>query len=111
MFPVEWWGQLLVLGAIVTAVWLALQPRCAFVVRIVQGVPKTVRGKATASFLEQVREVCQQHEVQGGTVRGVIRGRLISLSFSGNIPAAGQQQLRNWWANWGWSAKPMRTRT
>jgi hypothetical protein len=27
------------------------------------------------------------------------------LAFSGEIPPAGQQQLRNWWANSGWSTR------
>jgi len=108
MFPFEWWAQLLGLGVIVAAVWIALQPRCAFVIQISQGLPKAVRGKATAAFLEQVREVCQQNQVQHGMVRGLVRGRRIVLGFSSSIPPAGQQRLRNWWANWGWSAKPAR---
>jgi hypothetical protein len=108
MLPVEWWGQLLAVGVIVAAVWIALQPRCAFVVQISQGLPKAVRGKVTAAFLEQVREVCERNGVRQGMVRGLIRGRRIALGFSSSIPPAGQQQLRNWWANWGWSAKPAR---
>lgn len=108
MVPVEWWAQLLGLGVIMAAVWVALQPRCAFVIQIAQGIPKAVRGKVTAAFLEQVREVCQQNGVKQGTVRGLIRGRRIALGFSRNIPPGGQQRLRNWWANSGWAAKPAR---
>ena len=107
MLPGEWWPQLLALGVIVAAAWIAL-PRCAFVIQIAQGIPKAVRGKVTAAFLEQVREVCEQHGVRRGMVRGLIRGRRIALGFSASIPLAGQQRLRNWWANWGWSAKPAR---
>jgi hypothetical protein len=110
MLPLEWWAQLLGLGIVVAAVWIALQPRCAFVIQIIQGTPKAVRGKVTAAFLEQVHEVCQQNGVRYGSVRGLIRGRRISLGFSRNIPPAGQQRLRNWWANWGWSAKPATAR-
>jgi hypothetical protein len=108
MFSLEWWTQLLGVGVIVAAVWIALQPRCAFVIQVARGIPKAVRGKVTAAFLEQVREVCQQHDVQYGTVRGLIRGRRISLGFSRNIPPGGQQQLRNWWAHSGWAARPAR---
>ena len=108
MLPGEWWGQLLALGVIVAAAWIALQPRCAFVIQIAQGIPKAIRGKVTAAFLEQVREVCEQHGVRRGIVRGLICGRRIVLGFSPSIPSAGQQRLRNWWANWGWSAKPVR---
>ena len=108
MLPGEWWAQLLALGVIVAAAWIALQPRCAFVIQIAQGIPKAVRGKVTAAFLEQVREVCEQHSVRQGIVRGLVRGRRIALGFSASIPPAGQQRLRNWWANWGWLAKPVR---
>ena len=108
MFPEDSWSPLLVLGVIMVAVWFAMQPRCAFVVRINQGHPKAVRGKVTAAFLDQVRETCEQHGVQNGTIRGLIRGKRIALNFSRTLPSAGQQQLRNWWANWGWSAKPLR---
>ena len=106
MWPGEWWAQLLGLGVIAAALWFALQPRCAFVVQIAQGLPKAVRGKVTAGFLDQVRDMCQRNGVRGGTVRGLIRGRRIALGFSRSIPPAGQQQLRNWWANWGWAARP-----
>jgi hypothetical protein len=108
MITGEWWGSLLTLIVIVVALWFAMQPRCAFVVRINQGHPKAVRGKVTAAFLDQIRETCQQHGVENGTIRGLIHGKRIALNFSRNLPSSGQQQLRNWWANWGWSAKPLR---
>jgi hypothetical protein len=104
----DWWSQLLILGVFVVVVWFAMQPRCAFVVRIAQGQPKAVRGKVTAAFLEQIRETCEQNGVRSGTIRGLIRGKRIALGFSGSLPLSSQQRLRNWWANWGWSAKPMR---
>jgi len=108
MLPGEWWSQVLLLVFLAVAVWIAVQPRCAFVVRISNGQPKAIRGKVTAAFLEQIRETCEQHGVRNGTIRGLIRGKRIMLGFSGGLPQAGQQQLRNWWANWGWSAKPIR---
>jgi hypothetical protein len=93
---------------IVAVLWFAVQPRCAFVVRIRHGHAKTVRGKVTAAFLDQIRDTCEQHGVQNGTIRGLIHGKRITLNFSRTLPLSGQQQLRNWWANWGWSAKPVR---
>ena len=40
-----------------------------------------------------------------GVVRGVVKGRRITLAFQGEIPAACQQQLRNLWAISGWSVR------
>ena len=99
--------KLILVALLAWALWAACRPRCAFVVRLADGLPRLVRGKATAAFLERVREVCNQYGVLSGTVRGIIARRRISLSFSG-IPLPGQQQLRNWWAMSGWSARPTR---
>src|SRR5947209_1748159 len=86
--------------------WVMLQPRCAFVVKVKAGEARTARGVVTPAFLEQVREVCSRHAVQRGTIRGIIRGHGISLGFDRHIPPGGQQQLRNWWALSGWTARP-----
>ncbi len=102
--------KLVVLGLVVWVLWVGLQPRCAFVVRVLGGQPARAKGVVTAAFLERVREVCQQHGVQTGTVRGLIRGGRISLAFSRAIPPAGQQQLRNWWVHSGWHVQPRKRR-
>jgi hypothetical protein len=104
----EWWGQLLVLAIFAVVVWFAIQPRSAFVVRVAHGQPITVRGKVTAAFLERIRETCEEHGVRNATIRGVARDKRINLAFSWGMPVGCRQQLRNWWANWGWSAKPLR---
>jgi hypothetical protein len=91
------------------AFWVAFRPRYAFVVRVGGGMPRAVKGTVTAAFLEQVRRVCAEQGVICGTVRGRVRGRRISLTFSGFPPPA-QQQLRNWWALSGWLAAPVRDR-
>ena len=83
-------------------VWKMLQPRCAFVLKVVEGVPTAVHGTVTPAFLQQVQQVCSQHGVQSGIVRGLVYGRRISLTFSKQFPPEGQQQLRNWWAVSGW---------
>jgi hypothetical protein len=92
------------------AFWVALRPRYAFVVRVGGGIPRAVKGTVTAAFLEQVRRVCAEHGVPSGTVRGRVRGRRISLAFSGGIPPSARQQLRNWWALSGWPAGLSRDR-
>ena len=99
--------KIVVFAAVAYLFWLACQPRCAFVVRITDGIPRISQGTATPALLAEVRELCAQHGIQRGTVRGLVRGKLISLAFSRDIPPAAQQQLRNWWAISGWSA-PMR---
>jgi hypothetical protein len=103
---VELLVKLLVVAMVMWMCWVLLQPRCAFIVKIVGGQVHTSRGVVTPAFLEQVREMSSRHGVQSGTVRGVIRGSRISLGFGGGIPTGGQQQLRNWWARSGWSARP-----
>jgi hypothetical protein len=101
---VELLPKLVLVAFLAWVVWAVSRPRNAFVVRIADGVPRAVHGRVTAAFLERVREVCGEFGWRGGTVRGVVRGRRISLEFSGHIPEQGRQQLRNWWAVSGWSA-------
>ena len=96
-------GKIAVVAIAIWVLWLALQPRYAFVVRIAAGLPTTTKGTVTRAFLQQVGEVCGQHGVRRGTVWGIIRAGRISLVFSNSIPPRGQQQLRNWWALSGWS--------
>ncbi|HZU39187.1 MAG TPA: DUF3634 family protein [Gemmataceae bacterium] len=89
-------------------VWTLCQPRSVFIVRIIAGTPRAAKGVVTPAFLEAVRDMAQQHHIEEGTVRGVVRGRHISLAFSRGIPVGGRQQLRNWWALSGWPARPRR---
>jgi Protein of unknown function (DUF3634) len=86
------------------ALWAVLQPQCAFIVQIKQGVPRVTRGTASRSFLHEIGETCRRHHVSHGVVRGVVNGRKITLKFGGTIPPACQQQLRNVWTMSGWSA-------
>jgi len=83
---------------VASALWIALRPRGAFVIRIKGGVPRVARGTVTRGFLTEVGETCERHRVRRGVIRGESRGRRIVLGFSGGIPAGCQQQLRNLWA-------------
>jgi hypothetical protein len=78
-------------------VWSICRSRFTFEVRVKDGVPELVRGDVANSFLQEIAEVCTRHGVRDGVVRGVSRGERIALSFSGDLPAPCQQQLRNIW--------------
>jgi hypothetical protein len=89
----------LVLFALVAGLlWLALQPRYVFVVRIETGGPRVTKGKVTAAFLDEIAQTCIELGVYSGWVAGVRRGRHIRLAFSRHIPPACRQRLRNLWA-------------
>jgi hypothetical protein len=104
---VDRWIILLVL--VISAVaWFLARPPAVFVVRIKSRQPLATQGRVTASFLAILAELCQQHSLDSGEVRGVARGRRISLWFSGGVPSGFRQQLRNWWARSGWQAPPRR---
>ena len=87
----------------VWALWTAVRPRSAFVVRIKRGVPRVASGTVTRAFLQEIAETCSRHGVSHGAVRGMVNGRRITLAFTPGMPAPCQQQLRNLWALSGWS--------
>lgn len=100
---------IVIAGLVIAGMLYALQPPTVFAVRVVGGEPTTVRGKVSTPFLAAVREVCQQHGVTTGIVRGVAAGgQRIALRFSSGFPAGCQQQLRNWWSQSGWPAPKVR---
>jgi hypothetical protein len=94
-------GLVLLAAAVV---WTAWRPRCAFVVRIKDGVPRAAKGTVTRAFLREIGETCKQHAFRNGAVRGVVKGQRITLAFSRGMSPACRQQLRNLWALSGWSA-------
>jgi hypothetical protein len=96
--------QLGLAALVVWALWSALRPRSAFIVRIKGGVPRVTRGTVTRAFLQEIAETCGRHDVSNGVVRGVVEGRRITLAFTRGMPPPCQQQLRNLWALSGWSA-------
>jgi len=97
--------QLALAAAVLSALWAALRPRPAFVVRVEQGVPRVTKGTVTRAFRQQIAETCGRHGVRKGVIRGVANQGRITLAFSTGIPTACRQQLRNIWALSGWSAQ------
>ena len=104
----------LVLAGVAAAVWFCAKPPAVFVVRVRGGTAEATHGTVTGAFLAAVADVCREFALSSGEVRGVARGRHISLRFSAHFPAAARQRLRNWWALSGWSAprtpRPPRSR-
>jgi hypothetical protein len=96
---------LVIIGcALVWGLWRAAQPRTLFTVRIIDGVPKAAFGTVTTAFLERIGEVAAANGISRGTVSGRACGRFIRLTFSSEFTEAARQQLRNWWATFGWAA-------
>ncbi|MFI5458271.1 MAG: DUF3634 family protein [Isosphaerales bacterium] len=95
---------LVLTALLVWALWSASRPTPAFVIRVVGGVPRVVRGTVTPGFLQDVAQTCRRHGVSHAVVRGVVRGERIALAFSSGMPASCRQQLRNLWGLSGWSA-------
>jgi hypothetical protein len=84
--------------------WRAAQPRRLFLVRLVDGTPQAADGKVTSAFLERIREVAAANGISRGCVSGYAHGAFIRLRFSAEFTEVGRQQLRNWWATFGWGA-------
>ena len=90
--------------------WRASQPTPLFTVTLSEGIPRATFGAVTPEFLTRVTEVAAAHGVTRGTIRGLAHGERIRLQFSANIPEPARQQLRNWWATFGWRPPIERTR-
>jgi hypothetical protein len=101
--------MLLMLCAIAWVVWRASQPRRLFVLRVESGQLRVVRGTVTAAFLQRVCEVIAEDGIVAGQGLGVgDREHRIRLDFTGPIPQAACQQLRNGWSIGGWRSRPHR---
>lgn len=86
-----------VLAIVAVILQAALAPRFEFLVMIHGDSLKVTKGKVTADFLDNIREVCGELHITSGWVGGVKRGKNIALKFSRHFPTAGQQRLRNLW--------------
>ena len=90
--------QILVVALVVAGLAYAFWYRqLAFSVRIGDGVPKVTKGHVHAGLLQEIADVCQEHQIKRGTIRGIRGQNRIRLSFSGDIPPGCQQRLRNVW--------------
>jgi Protein of unknown function (DUF3634) len=93
--------QLVVFGVVIAIVVAILQaalvPRYQFVIQINGDQISVTKGKVQADFLDDAREVCGEFRITSGWIGGVRRGKSVALRFSGNIPPACQQRLRNVW--------------
>jgi hypothetical protein len=94
---------LLIGGSLVWALWRAAQPKLVFAIRVIEGKPQVVKGTVTPAFLDRIAEVAAANKISHGTVRGFARGTFIRLRFSAETTDDARQQLRNWWATFGWS--------
>jgi hypothetical protein len=93
-------------SVLAAALWYAERLRYAFLLVIAGGKVFVRRGKATAAFLEQVRQVCSEHGVHRGWIGGVREARRIRLVFSRSLSPACQQRVRNIWRLIGWGDRP-----
>jgi hypothetical protein len=84
--------------------WRAAQARPTFTIRVADGAPEAVMGVVTPAFLQRIREVATAQGIARGVVRGYAHGSLIRLHFSTEFSEPSRQQLRNWWATFGWAA-------
>jgi hypothetical protein len=96
--------------AVIWGLWKAAQPHRVFAIRIVDGNPQAIEGIITPAFLVRVREVAAENAISHGTINGYAYGRFIRLQFSVEITNVARQQLRNWWATFGWNVRTRRTR-
>ena len=88
---------LLPLALFAAAVLAYLWHRHAFIVRVKRGMPRIVKGKVTAAFLDEVTGVCREAGVRRGWVGGLWRSKRIVLVFSWHFPPPVRQRLRNLW--------------
>lgn len=88
-------SAIVLIAAVAVGLYL-MRPRVVFVIRYRGGKPQVVRGHVTDSSLRAIDDICQQSEVQLGSITALPVGkRQIRLKFTGNIPPGCQQQLRN----------------
>src|SRR5262245_14018562 len=89
--------RIIVGGLVIAGLWYALQPQCVFALRIEQGSISKIRGTVHRSFVHAAESICREARIARGQIRGLRRGRSVTLAFSGAIPAECRQQLRNLW--------------
>lgn len=90
-------GALLLVGAFVGGIaWLA-RPRPEVVIEIEYGKPTVRQGRVPPRFLADCERICTDLKVRKGTITAAREGRDSTLAFSGEIPEAARQRVRNAW--------------
>ncbi|HET6325326.1 MAG TPA: DUF3634 family protein [Planctomycetaceae bacterium] len=92
--------ELLILALAVGGAWMAFSPKPVFKIRVAKGSVRVTRGKVTADFQQQAREIFDQWRISRGWFAGVRRGKRLTLVFSHTVPPGCRQQLRNLWTNY-----------
>jgi hypothetical protein len=91
--------EILVVAVVVGGLWKALSPPPVFKIRVAKGSLRVTRGKVTADFQQQAREIFDQWRISRGWFGAVRRGKRLTLVFSHSVPPGCRQQLRNVWTN------------
>lgn len=87
------------LFAVMTCValgWFFVRAPTVFVIKVRQGIPRVIRGRATNSVVQAIQEICEQNLVTKGTITATQMGpRKLRLRFTADISPGCQQQIRN----------------
>ena len=92
-------AEILIVALVVWAAWIALSHKPVFKIRVARGSLRVTRGKVTADFQQQVREIFNEWKISRGWFAAVRRGRRLTLVFSYSVPSGCRQQIRNLWTN------------
>ena len=90
-------AELVIVAVILAGVLSLCRPRPVFVLRIRAGGLARISGPVPQAFVGQVRDICREHQISAGTIRGFLVRKRIVLAFSRHIPPPCQQRIRNIW--------------
>lgn len=97
--------DLTVLIAVAAAVYWAVRPKPLFFLQVRAGRVRVVSGTVTQACVDQAESICGMHGIASGSISGFrTRSGRIRLTVSREFPPEALQQLRNWWAEFGWNA-------
>ncbi len=105
-------GVVIIIGLIGWAAYQASRPRRYFTIKLGNGEPKVVHGKATGPVLALIRDVASHNGLKSGTISAIQAPQGVRLEFSRSIPEPARQQMRNGWGilKWKPGANPSRKR-
>ncbi len=96
--------NLTVLIAVGAAVYWAARPKPLFRLRVRAGRVRVVSGTVTPACVDQAESICGMHGITSGTISGFgARSGRVRLTASREFSPEALQQLRNWWAEFGWN--------